>query len=71
MNIALENKFEKVSKTLILLILISMITYNLYNIFTYKSTTYHIPVEKTYIIDPVIKMSGDTVYPLTDPVIIN
>jgi len=71
MNIALENKFEKISKTLVLFILVSMITYSLYNIFTYKSTTYYTPVKKIYIIDPVMKISGDTVYPLTDPVIIN
>ena len=48
-----------------------MITYSLYNIFTYKANTYYTPVKKIYIIDPVMKMSGDTVYPLTDPVIIN
>ena len=71
MNIALENKFEKISKTLVLFILVSMITYSLYNIFTYKANTYYTPVKKIYIIDPVMKMSGDTVYPLTDPVIIN
>jgi hypothetical protein len=71
MNIALENKFEKISKTLVLFILVSMITYSLYNIFTYKSIIYYKPVDKIYTIDPIMKMSGDTVYPLTDPVIIN
>jgi hypothetical protein len=60
MNIALENKFEKVSKTLILLILVSMITYSLYNIFNYKSVSYYKPIEKTYIVTPIT----DTIYPL-------
>lgn len=72
MNIALENKFEKVSKTLILLILVSMITYSLYNILSYKSTPYYKSIDNNiHIINPVMKMSGDTVYPLTDPIIIN
>jgi hypothetical protein len=71
MNIVLENKFEKISRTFILLLLVSIITYSLYNILNYKSTTYYKSIEKIYIIDPVMKTSGDTVYPLTDPIIIN
>lgn len=49
MNIALENKFEKVSRTLILLILVSMITYSLYNVLSYKASTYSKPIENTYL----------------------
>jgi hypothetical protein len=71
MNIALENKFEKKSKTLVLFMLVSMLTYGFYNIFAHKAVTYYKPIEKIYTIDPIIKISGDTVYPLTDPVIIN
>lgn len=58
MNIALENKFEKVSRTFILLILISMITYSLYNIFSYKPATYYKPVEKIYFSTPAIQDTG-------------
>lgn len=60
MNIALENKFEKINKTLILLVLVSMIAYSLYNVFSYKPASYYKPVEKTYITAP----ATDTIYPL-------
>ena len=71
MNIVLENKFEKVNKTLILLLLVLMISYSLYNVFNYKAITYHKSTEKIYIIDPSMRSSSDTIYPLTDPVTFN
>ena len=58
MNIPLENKFEKISRTLVLFILVSIITYNLYNIFTYKPTTYYKPAEKIYFSTPSIQDTG-------------
>lgn len=45
MNITLENKFEKVSRTLISIILASMITYSLYNVLSYRTYTYSRPIE--------------------------
>jgi len=57
MNIVLENKFEKISKTLILLILVSMITYSLYNVLSYKSATYHKSVE---LVKPTILFMEDS-----------
>lgn len=49
MNIAIENLFDKVSKTLILLILVLMITYSLYNVLSYKTSTYSKPIKNTYL----------------------
>jgi len=61
MNITLENKFEKLNKTLILLLLVSIITYSLYNTFNYKAATYYKPIEKTYFSNPIIDpATGDT-----------
>lgn len=57
MNIAIENLFNKVSKTLILLILVSMITYSLYNILSYKPVTYYKSVE---LIKPTVLFMEDS-----------
>lgn len=61
MNITLENKFEKINKTFVLLLLISMVIYSLYNTFNYKPTTYYKPAEKIYFSNPVVDpITGDT-----------
>jgi hypothetical protein len=60
MNITLENKIEKISKNLVLLILISTMVFSLYTIISYKPI-YYKPVERTYFAEPVINpTTGDT-----------
>jgi hypothetical protein len=60
MNIILENKIEKISKNLVLLILISTMVFSLYTIISYKPI-YYKSVEKTYFTEPVINpATGDT-----------
>ena len=60
MNITLENKIEKISKNLVLLILISTMVFSLYTIISYKPI-YYKSVERTYFAEPAINpTTGDT-----------